>query len=224
MGIPSTSNTGDQVRTGRRTWATRASSRLSTELDLLLLWSWVYLACLFPLEGPNSPSSTVSIGLFFPRSGLGFNPRSAGIWGGGRGGFAGGLDLFVSLGDGALFLLFISSLKLGPVLGGHCFLFVWSVSNKSYHLGRSLHARMLVCPLFSLRYKDSFFFFKLNLSISRSREEEEAIPSPTIASLSGPCCNGWTAKGIPCRIGWLTGRRSYEAKKPGQETSKRAKR
>ena len=38
-GIPSTSNTGDQVRGDRRTWATGASSRLSTELDLLLLWS-----------------------------------------------------------------------------------------------------------------------------------------------------------------------------------------
>ena len=72
MGIPSTSNTGDQVRAGQRTWATRASSWFSTELDLLLLWSCVYLACLFPLEGPNSPSSTVSIGIFFLRSGLGW--------------------------------------------------------------------------------------------------------------------------------------------------------
>ena len=41
------------------------------ELDLLLLWSCcVCLACLFPLEGPNSPSSIVSIGLFFLKSGL----------------------------------------------------------------------------------------------------------------------------------------------------------
>ena len=41
----------------------------------------------------------------------------------------------------------------------------------------------------------------LNLSISCSKEEEEAAPSPIIASLSGTCCNGWTAKGIPCGIG-----------------------
>ena len=31
--------TGDQVRVGHRTWATGGSSRLSTELDLLFLWS-----------------------------------------------------------------------------------------------------------------------------------------------------------------------------------------
>ena len=38
-GHTTTSNTGDQVRGDRRTWATGASSRLSTELDLLLLRS-----------------------------------------------------------------------------------------------------------------------------------------------------------------------------------------
>ena len=117
MGMPSTSSTSDQVRGDRRAWATEASSRLSTELDLLPLRSWFRLTCLCPLEGPSSPSSTVSSGLFLLRSGLGFNPRSAGIWGGGGGGFAGYLELFLSWGDGALFLFFINSFRLGPVLG-----------------------------------------------------------------------------------------------------------
>ena len=41
----------------------------------------------------------------------------------------------------------------------------------------------------------------LNLLISCSREEEEVVPFPIIASLSGTCCNGWAAKGIPYGIG-----------------------
>ena len=64
IGTPSTSNMGDQVRIKQRTWATRGSFRLSTELDLLFLWSCDCLGCLLPLEWPNSPSSVVSICLF----------------------------------------------------------------------------------------------------------------------------------------------------------------
>ena len=90
---------------------------LSIELDLLLRWSYDCLGCLLPLEGPISPSSRASSCLFLLRSRLGFSPRSVGSWGEGRGGFIGGLDLFMSWGEGALFLPFISSLKLGPVLG-----------------------------------------------------------------------------------------------------------
>ena len=55
---------GDQVRVGRRTWAARGSSRLSIELDLLFLWSCDCLGYLLPLEGPNYPSSAISICLF----------------------------------------------------------------------------------------------------------------------------------------------------------------
>ena len=116
MGALSTSNLGDQVWVGRRTWATGSSSQLSTEPDLLLLWSCDYLCCLLPLGGPTSPSSGASTYLFLLRSGLGFSPRSVGSWGRG-GGFTGGLDLLLSWGEGALFLPFMSSLKLGPVLG-----------------------------------------------------------------------------------------------------------
>ena len=224
MGIPSTSNTGDQVRAGRRTWATRASSRLSTELDLLLLWSCVCLACLFPLEGPNSPSLTVSIGLFFLRSRLGFSPRLAGIWGGGGGGFAGGLDLFLSLGDDALFLLFISSFKLGPVLGA-----IASSSSEVSAIKVITWAGVCTHECSSAPSSASDIRMvssssNLKLSISCSREEEEAVPFPIIASPSGTCCNGWAAKGIPYEIGWSTGERSYEARKPSQETSIRVKR
>ena len=64
IGTLSTSNTGDQVRVGRRTWATGGFSRLSIEVDLLFLWSYNCLGYLLPLEGPNSPSSVVSICLF----------------------------------------------------------------------------------------------------------------------------------------------------------------
>ena len=117
MGAPSTSNTGDQVRGDRRTWAAGGSSRLSTEWDPLLLWSCVCLACLFLFEGPNSPSSAESTGLFLLKSGLGFSPKSTGTWGGGGWGFAGCFDLFLSWGDGALFLFLISSFRVGPVLG-----------------------------------------------------------------------------------------------------------
>ena len=50
------------------------------------------------------------------------------------------------------------------------------------------------------------------------------MPSPMIVSPSGTCCNGWATGGIPCGIGWLTGGRSYGARKSGRETSIRAKR
>ena len=63
-----------------------------------------------------------------------------------------------------------------------------------------------------------------NLSISSSREEEEAAPSPTIACPRGTCYSGWAANGIPCGIGWSTGGRSCGVRKPGRETSMRAKR
>ena len=52
IGVPSTSNTGDQVRVGRRTWATEGSSWLSTELDLLFLWFRDCLGC-FLWKGPT---------------------------------------------------------------------------------------------------------------------------------------------------------------------------
>ena len=52
-------------------------------------------------------------------------------------------------------------LQTWTYLRSHCFLFVRSITNVSYYLGRSLNARVLVCPFFSLRYKDGFFSFKL---------------------------------------------------------------
>ena len=50
------------------------------------------------------------------------------------------------------------------------------------------------------------------------------MPSLKIASPSGTSCNGWATMGIPCRIGWSTGGRSYGAKKFGRDTSMHAKR
>ena len=78
MGTPSTSNLWDQMHVGRHTWATRGSSWLSIEPDLLLLWSCDCLCYLLPFEGPTSPSLEASECLFLLSLGLGFNLRSAG--------------------------------------------------------------------------------------------------------------------------------------------------
>ena len=139
MGTPSTSSLGDQVRVGWRTWATRSSSWLSIELDLLLLCSYVCLGCLLPLERPISPSSGTSVCLFLLRSGLGFSPRSTGSWGGG--GFTGGLDLLLS----------------------------WGVTHVSYNRGRSLDAQVLVHFFLGFRYNNSYLLKlePINFSLKR---------------------------------------------------------
>ena len=82
---PSTSNRGLQLHCVIRTSARYCSSRLSTDWDLLLLASGAIFCWFVPFRGPTSPSSSVSTGLFFFRSGLAFKPRSRGICGGGGG-------------------------------------------------------------------------------------------------------------------------------------------
>ena len=144
MGTPSTSNLGDYIRDGRRTWATWGSSRLSTELDLLLLWSWDCLCCLFPFGGPISPSSGTSWCIFLLSLGLGFSSGSVRSYGGGGGRFI-ALRLIGLLGGRHLVLAFMSSLKLWLDFWSHLFCFVfWRVLHVSYYRGRSLNAWVLV--------------------------------------------------------------------------------
>ena len=127
MGTPSTSNLGDHMRDGWCTWATGGSSRLSTELDLLLLWSWDFLYCLFLFGGPISPSSGASCCLFLLSLGLGFSPRSVRSW---EGGFTRGLDLFASWREGTLYLAFMSSLKLWLGFGAISFVSLFEESSR----------------------------------------------------------------------------------------------
>ena len=132
------------MRVSRRTWATRGSSRLSTELDLLLRWSYDYLGCLLPLERPISPSSGTSVCLFLLKSGLGFSLRSAGSWGGGGGGgggFTGGLDLLLS----------------------------WGVTHVSCNRGGSLDAQVLVRFFLGFRYNNNYLLESepINFSLKR---------------------------------------------------------
>ena len=81
MGAPFTSSRAAQERCPRRN---SASSRLSIDLAFLSLGSLVFFCCLVPFWGPTLPSSKSLTGLFFLKSGLIFNPRSVGSWGGGE--------------------------------------------------------------------------------------------------------------------------------------------
>ena len=77
MATSSTSSFAFQVRGLTRTSARFSSSRLSTEGALLFFCSRVVFWCL-PGRGTTSPSSGVSTGLFFFRSGLTFRLRLEG--------------------------------------------------------------------------------------------------------------------------------------------------
>ena len=164
MGTSSNSNLGDHMRDKRRTWATRSFSQLSTESNLLLLWSCDYLCCLLPFGGPTSPSSRASWCLFLLSSGMSFSPRPVGSWGGGGGGFTGGLDLLASWGEGALFLAFMSSLNEGAG--------VWTHEYSSVSSSASDITMTSTCVSPSSNQ---------NLSISSSSKEEDAVPSSITA-------------------------------------------
>ena len=67
-------------------------------------------------------------------------------------------------------------------LRSHFFLLVWSISNISYYLGRSLNARMLVCPFFRLRYKDGFFFKLESVNfVFKRRRGSGSFPDDSLA-------------------------------------------
>ena len=85
MGAPSTSSRGLHVCCVTCTSALFCSSRLSTDWDLLSRASGITFCCFIPFRGHSSPSSSVSIGIFFFKSGLGFRSRSVWIYGGGGG-------------------------------------------------------------------------------------------------------------------------------------------
>ena len=108
MGAPSTFSRGLHVRCVIRTSTLCCSSRLSTDWDLLSLVSGTTFYCFVPFRGTTSPSLSVSTGLFFFKSRLGFKPRSMGICGGRRGTW----DLRVAFDVDSLPLAAMSSLKL----------------------------------------------------------------------------------------------------------------
>ena len=112
MGASSTSSRGLHVHGVICTSALFCSSRLSTNWDLLSRASGITFCYFVPFRGPTSPSLSVSRGLFFFRSGLGFRPRSVGICGGGGGRLEGTWDLGAAFDIDSLPLEAKSSLKL----------------------------------------------------------------------------------------------------------------
>ena len=108
MGASSTSSRGLHVRCVIRTSTLCCSSRLCTDWDLLSRALGISFCCFVPFWGPTLPSSSVSIGIFFFKSGLGFRPRLVGIYGCGRGTW----DLGAAFDVDSLPLVTMSSLKL----------------------------------------------------------------------------------------------------------------
>ena len=112
MEASSTSSRGLHVFCVICTSALFCSSQLSMDWDFLSRASRITFCYFVPYQGPTSPSSSVSSALFFFKSGLGFRPRSVGIYGGRRGRLEGTWDIEAGFDVDSLPLEAISSLKL----------------------------------------------------------------------------------------------------------------
>ena len=108
MGTPSTSNGGLHVRCVTCTSALFCFSWLSTNWDLLSRASGITVCCFVPFWGLTLPYLSISNGIFFFKSGLGFKLRSVGIYGGERGTWDSGVAFDVDF----LPLAAMSSFKL----------------------------------------------------------------------------------------------------------------
>ena len=227
MGTPSTSNRGLHVRCVTCSSALFCFSWLSTNWDLLSRASWITVCCFVPFWGLTLPYLSISNGIFFFKSGLGFKLRSVGICGGERGTWDSGVAFDVDY----LPLAAMSSFKLLLPL----FNTILSSSSSEELSGGAITRIGVWTPeflsdspsAFEMLIRGALGLFsslKWNLSISSSNDKrDEAISSSSIATASGRICrSGSATSGRFYGTGSTTRGKSLWAKNPGLETSIRA--